>query len=110
MTGIGMALVQRTSTVDPFREEGRRQWLERCARELEIASTWEPDRESDPLVGHLDAMVKISADSELLSVEDKRLLRERVRAVKVRVYQQRIDFLLEQAMVVARDMERQAER
>jgi hypothetical protein len=90
-------------------DDRRGQWLDRLAQELAVAGAWQADRDPDPIVGHLESMIAISADSDVLSDEDKRELRARVRAATLTVYQARLDFLLEQAMAVARDPARQTE-
>lgn len=95
---------------DDVTEVKRRQWLERIAREFRTAEGWEPNGNPDDLVGHLDRMVEISDQGDVLSPQDKLDIRDRVRAIKLKMYEGHLNFLLEQAMVVTRDKDRQAER
>jgi hypothetical protein len=92
------------------RAKHRQLWLERVGRELAVAEIWEADRAPDRLAERLDRMVEASAESDALSPQDKIDIRDRARATKIKTYQKHIDFLLEQAMVVTRDKERQTER
>jgi hypothetical protein len=102
--------VQARAADDAQRAEKRRLWLERASREFDTAEAWEATREPEPLVAHLDRVIEISDRSDALSADDKVDLRNRVRAVVIKVYERRINFLLEQAMVVTRDKDRQTER
>src|SRR4051794_13119962 len=52
---------------DDTAEVKRRQWLERVAKELTVAETWEPDRNPDEVVAHLDRMDEICQQGDVLS-------------------------------------------
>jgi hypothetical protein len=92
------------------REEKRRQWLERVNKELETAATCEPHHRPDKLVKHLDHMVEISAQAEVLGQADKIGIRERVRTTKLALFERHIDHLLDQAISATRDKDRQLEK
>ncbi len=92
------------------RAKGRQQWLERAGRELQLAEAWEADRAPDTLADRLDRMVDISGKSDVLTPQDKRDIQDRVRTIKLKLYETHINVLLEQAMVVTRDKDRQTER
>lgn len=104
------AQAQIADAAEAERARRRELWLERVGRELGITEIWEADRAPDKLAERLDRMVEVSAESDALTPQDKIDIRDRVRATKVKTYQKHIDFLLEQAMVVTRDKERQTER
>jgi hypothetical protein len=91
-------------------EAKRRQWLERVAKELTVAETYESNRNPDELVAHLDRMDEICQQGDVLTAQDKLDIRERTRNIKVKIYEGHMNFLLEQAMVVTRDKDRQTER
>ncbi len=95
---------------DDTAEAKRRQWLERVAKELTVAETWEPNRNPDEVVAHLDRMDEICQQGDVLTPQDKLDVRDRTRAIKVKIYEGHINVLLEQAMVVTRDKDRQTER
>lgn len=108
---MAMAVTTQTHAADDaLRAEKRRLWLERASRELDMAEAWQADRKPDPLIAHLDRMLEISARTDSLSSDDKLGLANQVRTVERKVYEKHIDYLLEQAMVVTRDKERQLER
>jgi hypothetical protein len=102
--------VEVRATEDELKAKRRRLWLERAERELDMADAWEASRNPDPLVAHLDKMLELSARTESLQPEDKSELARKVRAVETKVYERHVDCLLEQAMAVTRDKDRQAER
>lgn len=95
---------------DASRHARRRQWFERVDREIDVATRWEASISPDLLVGHLDGMADIAAESDVLAPTDLFAFRERIRLVKLRAYQKHIDVLLEQAMAATRDKTRQQER
>src|SRR4051812_22987071 len=76
------------------RAKHREQWLERVGRELELAETVPPDRAPDQLAEDLDRLVEISAENDLLSARDTLDIGGRVRAIKLKVYEAHINFLL----------------
>src|SRR4051812_19968935 len=92
------------------RVKRRQQWLERAGRELQLAEAWEADRAPDALADRLDRMVEISGKSDVLTPQDKLDIQDRVRTIKLKLYEGHINVLLEQAMAVTRDKDRQAER
>jgi hypothetical protein len=105
-----MGLENGVSPVDQEREGKRRQWLERVGKELDTADGWEAHHRPDALVKHLDHMVEVSSKTDLLSPVDRALVRDRVRITKLGIYERHVDYLLERAMTVTRDKERQTER
>jgi hypothetical protein len=102
--------VEARASEDELKAKRRRLWLERAARELDMADAWEASRNPDPLVVHLDKMLELSARTESLQPDDKLELARKVRAIELKVYERHIDSLLEQTMAVTRDKDRQGER
>jgi hypothetical protein len=105
-----MVVMEQLRHADTDRAEQRRQWFERVAQELEVATEWDASTSPDLLVGHLDGMADMASASDILTPNDKFEIRERVRLVKLKAYQKHADFLLEQAMTASRDKDRQQER
>lgn len=95
---------------NPATAEKRRQWLERVAKELAVAETYEANRNPDEIAAHLERMEEICDRGDVLSPQDKIDIRDRVRRIKLKIYEQHINFLLEAAMAVTRDKDRQTER
>jgi hypothetical protein len=103
-------MAERVLQQETAEDQKRRLWLERVGKELAVAEAWEVNRSPDQVVTHLDTMVDSCDQAAALQPQDKLDVRERARAIKLKIYEGHINFLLEQAMAVTRDKDRQTER
>jgi hypothetical protein len=108
-----MTMVQTRAALDETNNLSgvpRRQWLERVTKELAAAGEAEVHNTPAALAKHLDHMVETANQSEVLEQRDKVDIRDRVRSIKLRLYQRHVDHLLDRAMAASRDSTRAVEK
>ncbi|MBI3517612.1 MAG: hypothetical protein HY060_26565 [Proteobacteria bacterium] len=88
----------------------RQQWLERVGKELVAAEGAEPQSPAEPLAKRLDQMLEVAAKADVLEPRDKSEIRERVHAVKLRLYERHVAYLLDETMAATRDRARKDEK
>ena len=85
------------------RAKRRQQWLERVGKELTVAEGAEPDKAPEPLAKRLDQMLEVAAKADVLEARDKVEIRDKVRGIKIKLYERHVDYLLDQTMAATRD-------
>jgi hypothetical protein len=88
----------------------RQQWLERAGKELAAAEAATAEAPPERLAKRLDQMVEVTAKADALEQHDKAEIRDKARAIKLKLYERHIDYLLDETMAVVRDRARQAEK
>jgi hypothetical protein len=88
----------------------RNQWLERVEKELAAAGAAEAQKRPDALAKRLDSMVGTTDTAEVLTRADKTEISDRVRQVKLTLYERHLDYLLDETMAATRDATREAEK
>src|SRR5947207_2585211 len=92
------------------RAKRRQQWLERVGKELTVAEGTEPDVDPASLAKRLDQMLEVAAKADVLEPRDKAEIRDKVGAIKLKLYERHLNHLLDATMAATRDRARKVEK